>query len=352
MMTAVVLGLLALSVLALLAALAFLYRWIVRSRVFPQLPKLWKADKQRFLISSGAFVVLAIAFAAVGIMGVGAPSLPDPTTPPEMRPTGPSFESAGTQPQTPGEQASTKGGAQPPGETDQDLDSSRPELGGTGLPQPQTEAPQIAAQTGPSATDDAGFPASPDQTGGGDAQADLYRPGDEAPPVAPEPGQDEEPGSSIVPDLASQAQTSPQIPARSKAAPPKSVAQPKPQPKAAPEPAPKPKPAPAAKPKPKPEPKSKVAAKPKPKAQEAETAGGPKFTVCVSSFKNKSLAASLNSRLKKLGFSTRIISAKIKGKGVWHRVCVGTFESWRKAVEMSLRIQKRGISKSPFVIAL
>ena len=91
-MTALILGLLALSVLSLLAAMAFLYRWIVRSRVFPQLPKLWKTDRLRFGISSAAFVVFILAFVAVGMIGGGGQDPNDPTMPASKRPTGPSFE--------------------------------------------------------------------------------------------------------------------------------------------------------------------------------------------------------------------------------------------------------------------
>jgi len=48
----IVLGLLLLAVGCLAAALFYLYRWLVRRRLFPQLPRLWSGDRRRFLVSS------------------------------------------------------------------------------------------------------------------------------------------------------------------------------------------------------------------------------------------------------------------------------------------------------------
>jgi hypothetical protein len=347
MATAMILGLLALSVLALLAALAFLYRWIVRSRVFPQLPKLWKVDKQRFLICSGLFALFSMGFAMVGLFGVGLPQEPNPTTPPDLRPTRPSFQDkTGTKTISPNSK----------------FNPERPEALLQQSPPPAQPNPTDVGQP-PSMSGDTAQP--------GQIAAD-------AAPVKPEPApaavSEPEPGKSIVPDLASRAETAsppaPQPQPKPEPAAPaaKAKPKPKPEPKAAAKPKAKPKPPvvanlrkkPKARPKPskrvsakakaeikaKPKPKPKPRPKPKAKAQGKEL----RFTVCVQSFKSKRLANKLNARLKAQGFSSRVISTQIKDMGLYHRVCVGTFTSRIKAAAQAQRIKKRGISKSPFVI--
>jgi hypothetical protein len=72
----VVLGILGVTALFLAGALTYLYRWRVRKKLFPQLPRLWKGDRNRFLASTGLFVVSLLAFMVVSL--ITGPSLPEP----------------------------------------------------------------------------------------------------------------------------------------------------------------------------------------------------------------------------------------------------------------------------------
>ena len=64
MVPLIILGLLAVTVICLLAALVFLYRYLSRSRLFPQLPRLWRGDKTRALLFFLMFLIFGIGFGA------------------------------------------------------------------------------------------------------------------------------------------------------------------------------------------------------------------------------------------------------------------------------------------------
>ncbi len=67
MMSLLLLGLLVAAVLFLLGGLGSLYRYLTRSRLFPQLPRLWKPDLTRTIV----FGVLLLV-SLVGLFGLGA----------------------------------------------------------------------------------------------------------------------------------------------------------------------------------------------------------------------------------------------------------------------------------------
>ncbi len=327
MMTAIILGLLALSVLTLLAALTFLYRWIVRSRVFPQLPKLWKTDRLRFGVSAAAFVVFMLAFIAVGMIGGGGdPDSGDPTTPAGQRPTGPSFDQPAAPPRPPAplqpaeqpqsaEQAQAQPAAQAQLEPQPPTPNPAPEPAPPALPDPDADAPAAPAPT-------AQEPSAQPQ-----ALTGSYSAGPKEAAPAPEAGAQTQPQPEA-------AQVSP-LPAR----PLVQTPEPPPEPKA----------------KPKPEPKAKPKARPKakPKAQPeldqtAGLPGGKVYGVCLASFRKKSSAANIADDLKKQGYTTRIIPAKVKGQR-WYRVCVGTFTSLAKAKAQAQRLHDKTKYKSSFI---
>ncbi|MFH1036299.1 MAG: hypothetical protein V1806_17515, partial [Pseudomonadota bacterium] len=79
MMNLLLLVLLAAAGLSLMAAVFFLYRYLVRSRLFPQLPRIWSGDKRRFLALSGVFALSLGAFAVVGFL-----TRPAPVPPPQL----------------------------------------------------------------------------------------------------------------------------------------------------------------------------------------------------------------------------------------------------------------------------
>ena len=314
MMTALILGLLALSVLSLLAAAAFLYRWVVRRQLFPQLPKHWKNDRQLFVICAAAFVVFTAAFIAVGMMGgpeSSGPDPADPTTPAEMRPTGPSFDpplvpspyeqppAAATQPQTRQESQ-----AQSP---------AQPE---------QPSAPKTGAQEPPVPDPDAEAPAAPHESKAA------------APPAAPQAsGEKAESLTGSYSAGPKEAAPAPETPAQTQAK----------------EPGPPPAPAQAEAPKAEAEPKPEAETEAGPKAEaEPSLPSGKVYGVCVASFRKRSSADQKAAELKKQGYTTRIIPAKVKGKQ-WYRCCVGTFKEIAKAKAQADRIRKKTKYKSAFV---
>ena len=94
MLNLVILALMAAAFLSLAAAVVFLYRFMARKRLFPQLPRLWKSDRLRFVISLVSFLVLAAAFATLSAMAP-APSVKETALQakkPGDAPLGPSFD--------------------------------------------------------------------------------------------------------------------------------------------------------------------------------------------------------------------------------------------------------------------
>ncbi len=91
MVALLILGLFVLTALCLAAALVYLYRWIVRKKLFPQLPRLWTGDKKRFVFSFLGFILSLIAFVGLSLYtGPGRPAAQD--KPPRQKPLQPMFD--------------------------------------------------------------------------------------------------------------------------------------------------------------------------------------------------------------------------------------------------------------------
>lgn len=306
-MTAIlVLLLFILTVLLLGASLMYLYRWLVRRKLFPQLPRLWKGQQRGFIICSSAFVVTLAGFLLVGASD-GPNGQPQPAGPvPSVQALGPSFD------------------GEPP-----------PKL----VPQP----PPMAEE------DNRVFPAKDVETAGA--------PGSEVVEVKPvaqaSPAQ-----ANIAPDLAASAQPAPNQPVppappaaqpTAQTAPPPPPAtpapEPQPQPTAQAEPAPKAQPAAAPEPQAQAKPAAKPKVTPKPKT-------GPAYTVCAASFRDKQMARNHVRALMKKGLQPQVVSVNLKGMGRWYRVCVGDFIARSDATDKAVAMKKAGQAKTPFVTRL
>lgn len=72
---------------------------------------------------------------------------------------------------------------------------------------------------------------------------------------------------------------------------------------------------------------------------EAQGAGAPAaaparlYTLQVSAYQNKSEADQMVKRLQTSGYRPYIVSATIPNRGVWYRVRVGSFGSWKQAMD-------------------
>ncbi len=91
MVALLILGLFIITALCLVAALVYLYRWIVRKKLFPQLPRLWTGDKKRFIFSFMGFILSLIAFTGISLYtGPGRPAAQE--KPPRQKPLQPMFD--------------------------------------------------------------------------------------------------------------------------------------------------------------------------------------------------------------------------------------------------------------------
>lgn len=67
-----------------------------------------------------------------------------------------------------------------------------------------------------------------------------------------------------------------------------------------------------------------------------------KYTIQVSSFKDKAQAQILEARLRKKGFPSKLVTVEIKDSGLWHRVRVGSYMDRKEAEKIAaqLRVQE------------
>lgn len=286
MMNLLLLVLLAAAGLSLLGAVFFLYRYLVRSRLFPQLPRIWSGDKRRFFLLLGLFVLSLAAFAIVGIL---------------TRPA------AGPPPQL--------GYAPPAGTTaPQPVASEEPNrLVAPELPRPDRSAPP---------------PEAPVETPPAPALASAPPSEERALPPQPAPLPEAAPAASPPAEVLP-APPPPPAPAPAPTPTPAKTAQ---EPaKTAPEPpAPAPKAAPAS---------------PAP----AAASGKEVFWVCLGSFKEEGAAKASQARLKAQGLETSLWHVDLGAKGRWYRVCAGLFESPAQAAVQARTWKKQGLDPSPFV---
>lgn len=85
-MNLVLVLLMALAGASLAGALLFLYRWLVRRRLFPQLPRIWGVDRLRFIILGAVFLALAAAWLVLAVGSRPAPPTPTPAASPRPAP--------------------------------------------------------------------------------------------------------------------------------------------------------------------------------------------------------------------------------------------------------------------------
>jgi hypothetical protein len=345
----VVLGVLGLTALFLAGLLTYLYRWRVRKRLFPQLPRLWKRDRSRFFISSALFIVSLLAFMVVSL--ATGPSLPEP--PKKLvanEQQGPSFDGAPPPPMprpAPAQPAEpTASAAQP----QQQLASPAPSKAGD-----QLGLPANRSQSGPTAPPAQQTPSAQAIAPGSKPAAEQASPQTSQEPVTAKPSQvaeaqpkTEAPVKEFVPEnkVAAQSETTmPQVQPAAEAEQPKAEKKSKPPKAAAVKQASKPA---EAKTPAKPAAAKKVAAKPEAKTKPS----GKAFTVCAASFKDRESAQRYTTRLAKKGLKGKVVKAKIKEKGVWYRVCLGEFASTKKAAAKAKAWRDNDLIKTPFVVRL
>lgn len=71
--------------------------------------------------------------------------------------------------------------------------------------------------------------------------------------------------------------------------------------------------------------------------------GDKKYTIQVSSFKDKAQAQTFEAKLKKKGFAAQITTVEIKDSGLWYRIRVGNYKDRKEAEKIAeqLRLQEK-----------
>jgi cell division septation protein DedD len=80
--------------------------------------------------------------------------------------------------------------------------------------------------------------------------------------------------------------------------------------------------------------------KPASSGKQTKTEAGAGFTIQVASLKDMKVAAEIAEMLKKKGYQAYTVSAKIPGRGVWHRVRIGHFKNRSDAGDILSRLKK------------
>ena len=80
--------------------------------------------------------------------------------------------------------------------------------------------------------------------------------------------------------------------------------------------------------------------KPASSSKQTKAAAGPGFTIQVASLKDMKVAAEMAEILKKKGYQAYTVSAKIPGKGTWHRIRIGDFKNRSDAGDILIRLKK------------
>jgi cell division protein FtsN len=329
MLTLIILGLLTCGTLFLLAALIFLYRFISRKRLFPQLPRLWARERTRFFIFSGLFIVSLAAFALVGIL---PPESLLPSPGPKAPSLGPSFDGKPPPPAAPAAKIARTQEPQTEAQSQTALNAT--EAGGSA---PQAKAPEIKAK--PEAT----------QTQLDQGASNLAQP--EPPETAtsemPEKAQATAKAENLAPNTEGQKAKAEQATISGKGwTVQKPQAQPNQQSQAPPPP--KTEPAQAATP-PKPEPASKpLAQQAKPKAKIQTKA----YSVCAASYRKKEAAQKDAAQFTAQGLKATVMTVDLKGKGRWNRVCVGSFPDRGTAQAKAAAWKKQGLIPDPFIVRI
>jgi len=80
--------------------------------------------------------------------------------------------------------------------------------------------------------------------------------------------------------------------------------------------------------------------KPASSGKQTKTEASAGFTIQVASLKDMKVAAEVAEMLKKKGYQAYTVSAKIPGRGVWHRVRIGHFKNRSDAGDILNRLKK------------
>ncbi len=80
--------------------------------------------------------------------------------------------------------------------------------------------------------------------------------------------------------------------------------------------------------------------KPASSSKQTKAAAGAGFTIQVASLKDMKVAAEMAEILKKKGYQAYTVSAKIAGKGTWHRIRIGHFKNREDAGDILSRLKK------------
>ena len=313
-MTFIILALLSLSALALLGAIFFLYRYLMRSHLFPQLPRVWRVEKVRFFICTVVFLLCFGAFLLTGWLGNNSQNTDDTvisSTQPSQN--APSFDNA-PPPQQP-ETTPTEQPTEQQGTTEERV-----------LP-PRTDArPETTPATG-SASD-----SSP-------ATSPTTSPAQEKPIIG------------VVPAQPATPETKPEVKPQNTTTTPETKPETKPQstpnkPEVKPEVKPESKPETKPEERPVPTPKPYV---PEEDVKPQQTVPSGTYTVCVASYATEAAAQSDLKNFANMG-QAQIIAADIPGKGRWYRICVGQYSGQAAAQAEANRLRSSGQAKGAFVV--
>lgn len=80
--------------------------------------------------------------------------------------------------------------------------------------------------------------------------------------------------------------------------------------------------------------------KPASSSKQIRAVAGAGFTIQVASLKDMKVAAEMAEMLKKKGYQAYTVSAKIPGKGTWHRIRIGDFKNREDAGNILSRLKK------------
>lgn len=391
--------LMALAVASLVGALLFLYRWLVRRRLFPQLPRIWGVDRKRFIFFAGLFALLCLVWVGLAYLAQPTPEPPAPTAektvnpgpdpaqppPPAVQPGEPGyFPLPHRSVQTAGEERALPPGPErslPGSEGGQSTQPATTDQ--SGLPGGAGDSPSwatVTSLTTTSSTTTLTVPTTvkePDATPAGQPPASAPpAPVSMAAPSAPAatppapPGPPAATASAAAPPAAASPAPSPTVsagspppvaptvtnapPAAGQASLPTTTTPPAPAPppvnppvnppappassaKAAPNQAAAPPPAPA-----------KAAP---PKAEKPAAPAGPaRYAACLGSHKTQAQAEVQKARLTRAGVMAEVWAVDLPGKGRWHRVCAGDFATLAEAQAQAKAWEKEGLATTPFPV--
>jgi hypothetical protein len=336
-MTLIIIALLTLSALALLGSLFFLYRYLTRSHVFPQLPRVWRVEKKRFLMCLAGFILFFAAFLLTSwssipesditvidqtLPAVDRPSF-DGAPPPEERALPPRAADDSPAPAPAATDAAARAAAGADGASSAPPENlpptahqpPAPALNQPAPPEQRDIAPLSPAEevepplpaSVPSA-DRAGAPANPTPEDGAQRRDDTGgKPGEAA----------EQPGEQ------SGEQPGPAKPYTSEGS------------------------------RPAPQPRPYVPDDNRP-SDAASSPAGPLsggYSVCVSSYSSEEAARRDQALYRKLG-RVFIVAADIPGKGRWYRICVGQYGSRNQAQNQAGQWRSNGTAQGAFVVTL